>query len=93
MLPGLLGLLSVSPGYSLPDQRSLPVTLRIIDKTLAAVGEGPTDASAPVDRTSRWQGPPAEGTGSRLGRGRALRRRCARLQRPRRRLRPVGAAD
>ena len=40
--------------------------VRIIDKTLAAVGEGPADAHAPVDRTSRWQGPPAEGHGNLL---------------------------
>ena len=58
--------IELSPNRFEPDVARL---VRIIDKTLAAVGEGPPDAPAPVDRTSRWQGPatndrleaPAEG--------------------------------
>ena len=45
----------LSPNRFEPDVARL---VRIIDKTLAAVGGGPPDAPAPVDRTSRWQGQP-----------------------------------
>ena len=55
--------IELSPNRFEPDVARL---VRIIDKTLAAVGEGPADAHAPVDRTSRWQGPPAEGHGNLL---------------------------
>src|SRR6476659_8587509 len=55
--------IELSPNRFEPDVARL---VRIIDKTLAAVGEGPADAPASVDRTSRWQGPPAEGHGNLL---------------------------
>ena len=50
--------IELSPNRFEPDVARL---VRIIDKTLAAVGEGPADAPAPVDRPSRWPGPAAEG--------------------------------
>ena len=63
--------IELSPNRFEPDVARL---VRTIDKTLAAIGEGPVDAPAPVDRTSRWPGPaatdrpeaPAEGRGNLL---------------------------
>ncbi len=48
--------IELSPNRFEPDVARL---VRIIDKTLATVGGGPADApaGAPVDRTSRWEGP------------------------------------
>ena len=63
--------IELSPNRFEPDVARL---VRTIDKTLAAIGEGPADAPTPVDRTSRWPGPaatdrpeaPAEGRGNLL---------------------------
>ncbi len=63
--------IELSPNRFEPD---VPRLVRTIDKTLAAIGEGPANAPAPVDRTSRWPGPtatdrpeaPAEGRGNLL---------------------------
>jgi tetratricopeptide (TPR) repeat protein len=48
--------IELSPNRFEPDLARL---VRAIDKTLAVVGEGRTDAPAPVDQTSRWPGPAA----------------------------------